>query len=101
MLRLITAIGIGLLAATSVSAQSTFPQVNIDIGCEEWARRADPSVPDLKARCVRLQAEYRAAVLAIWPSTAESVRATCAQSAVRENSYTALAQCIMNQSRAP
>lgn len=90
-----------LLPVTDTRAQSAFPQVNIDIGCEDWARRTDPAAPGLKGHCMRLQAQYRDVIRAVWPSTAEWLRATCAQSAVRDNSYTALAECLNQEARHP
>lgn len=88
---------LALLPATATRAQSAFPQVNIDIGCEDWARRTDPAAPGLKAHCMRLQGQSRDIIGAVWPSTAEWLRAACAQSAVRDNSYTALAECLRRE----
>lgn len=90
-----------LLPVTDTRAQSAFPQVNIDMGCEDWARRTDPAAPGLKGHCMRLQSQYREVIRTVWPSTAEWLRATCAQSAVRDNSYTALAECLNQEGRQP
>lgn len=90
-----------LLPATSTRAQSAFPQVNVDIGCEDWARRTDPAATGLKAHCMRLQDQYRALIRAQWPTTSESLRATCAQYAIRDNSYTALAECLEREGSQP
>lgn len=101
MLKPALAVLLVLLPAVQVHAQSAFPQVNIDIGCEDWARRTDPAAPGLKAHCMRLQHQYRVVMSAVWPATAEWLRATCAQSAVRDNSYTALAECLEREGRQP
>lgn len=101
MLKQGLAVLVVLLPATATRAQSAFPQVNTDIGCEDWARRTDPAAPALKAHCMSLQRQYREVIRAAWPSTAEWLRATCAQSAVRDNSYTALAECLEREGRQP